>query len=144
MMGTIAENTIKTALLSKSFDNVTAIVVGFGNLEQAFNNAKTFNQKSSVKTEVNTLSYDNNLKRAMPKNVPIYNLNTLMKGSQRSGAIRVLPEVKSLTKVETSNFEVKEDQNEIKENSVTELSPKGYLPNIGTAKHGHAFQSHRK
>ena len=144
MMGTIAENTIKTALLSKSFDNVTAIVVGFNNLEQAFiNNSKTFNQKSSVKTEVTTLSYDNG-KRPIPKNIPVYTLSTLMKGSQRNGGVRVLPDVKSLTKMENSNFEIKEDQNEMKETSLTEQSSKGYLPNIGTAKHGHAFQSHRK
>lgn len=48
MLGITAENTIRAALLSKSFDNVTAIIVTFANFETAFNQKKDTQMKAST------------------------------------------------------------------------------------------------
>ena len=48
-LGAASENILKKSLLSKSFDNVTAIVLGFSNLENHFNSIRAISQNPSRK-----------------------------------------------------------------------------------------------
>jgi len=52
-LGAASENILKKALLSKSFDNVTAIVLGFSNLENHFNSLRSLSTVPSRKGTAN-------------------------------------------------------------------------------------------
>lgn len=148
-MGIAAENLVKSSLLSRSFDNVTVIVVGFSNLEASYNHMKKMIPKSPLKPGL-TLSLSNKDMLAFPSNshTPLYSLSTLAKNSQRNLTSLSGADYQNIFKKETQSIEPSsgipglEKKDDV--GSGEQSASKGYLPNIKAVKHISTFQSNHK
>jgi len=145
-LGAASENILKKALLSKSFDNVTAIVLGFSNLENYFNSFRTISQNPSrkgtmVTSPSSTISRSALVDRMafspLPLPLPLA-LNTLnpLPVPHKLKKLNNLsnlenPHKSSLTDSRTGyNDESRSLSPANKDLLYSEASPKGYLPII--------------
>lgn len=144
MLGFAAENVVKSALLSKSLDNVTCIVVSFANLETYFNNMKSSNNKKEALSfaSPNEMEDYNIINNNTPSNLP---LNFSPKKSSKT--------LTGYSRIEYSKYFKKDIPNEsetgslqfgeIKLDTFSERSPKGFLPSIKSPKNVYNLLTHK-
>lgn len=144
-MGFAAENVVKSALFSKSLDNVTCIIVSFANLEAYFNSLKTSNIKKELLSIVTSSGVEdyNMLNNNSPSSLPL-TLSPKKSSKHISGYSRI----------EYSKFFKKDLQNEsdisglqlgeMKFDPSSERSPKGFLPSIKSPKNVYSILATHK
>ena len=133
--GILAEDILKAALLSKSFDNVTAIVIGFSGSEVAYNKSQT--KPLPIKShQKNTLSLGSTFKDGL-KGLPSSNrpnlspTNNLIGSSQRGLANASETEIANiLMRRESQPAEFSGGLTLNKEEIPFDNKSKGYLPHI--------------
>lgn len=144
MTGITAENTIRAALLSKSFDNVTAILVTFANFETAFNQKKDTQTKSIARLEPSLMITKSNLKS--PTGIVGLSItNSLNKSNQFNLANFSGPERLHSLKKDPQLYEPIFEKKEEAKLEKAEFASKRLLPNINKmAKRGPTPQTNYK
>ena len=147
MLGFAAENVVKCALLNKSLDNVTCIVVSFANLETYFNNIKASNLKKESLSLASSYGVEeyNIINNTSPSSLP---LTFSPKKSSKN--------ISGYSRIEYSKFFKKDIQtendvtganalqiSEIKADPYSERSPKGFLPSIKSPKNVYSLLTHK-